>query len=151
MLRHLTTRFLFKYLNAKMVSLKIKSLDHIVLNVTDAERSLAFYAGILGLHPERTDAFRSGRVPFPSVRIDAGTIVDFLDPAHRDATLSNRNLNHIALALENVPSEIAEFFEEREIPIVREMTGNFGARGDTAHSFHVFDPDGNLLELQSYE
>jgi hypothetical protein len=31
------------------------------------------------------------------------------------------------------------------------MTGNFGAQGDTAHSFQVFDPDGNLLELQSYE
>ena len=31
------------------------------------------------------------------------------------------------------------------------MTGNFGAQGDTAHSFHIVDPDGNLLELQSYE
>jgi catechol 2,3-dioxygenase-like lactoylglutathione lyase family enzyme len=139
------------YLNDKMISIKIKALDHIVLNVSDAERSLAFYAGILGLHPERTDEFRSGRVPFPSVRIGSATIVDFLDLAHRDATLPNRNLNHIALALENVPSEIAQFFGERKIPIVREMTGNFGAQGDTAHSFHLFDPDGNLLELQSYE
>ncbi|MFZ0030737.1 MAG: VOC family protein [Candidatus Cybelea sp.] len=134
-----------------MINIKIRSLDHIVLNVSDAERSLAFYAGILGLRPERTDEYRSGRVPFPSVRIDAGTIVDFLDPGHRDPTPPNRNLNHIALALGNAPLEIAEFLKERNIPIVREMTGNFGAQGDTAHSFHVFDPDGNLLELQSYE
>ncbi|MGB8910485.1 MAG: VOC family protein [Candidatus Cybelea sp.] len=134
-----------------MISIKINSLDHIVLNVSDAQRSLAFYAGILGLRPERTDEFRSGRVPFPSVRIDAGTIVDFLDPVHRDPTLPSRNLNHIALALGNAPSEISEFLNERNVPIVREMTGNFGAQGDTAHSFHVFDPDGNLLELQSYE
>jgi catechol 2,3-dioxygenase-like lactoylglutathione lyase family enzyme len=134
-----------------MLNIKIKSLDHIVLNVSDAQRSLAFYAGILGLRPERADEFRSGRAPFPSARIDAGTIVDFLDPAHREATPPNRNLNHIALALANVPSEIAKFLKERKIPIVREMTGNFGAQGDTAHSFHVFDPDGNLLELQSYE
>jgi catechol 2,3-dioxygenase-like lactoylglutathione lyase family enzyme len=134
-----------------MISLKIKSLDHIVLNVADAERSLAFYAGILGLRPERTDEFRSGRVPFPSVRVDAGTILDFLDRAHRDPTLPSRNLNHIALALGNAPSEIAKCLKERNLPIVREMTGNFGAQGDTAHSFHVFDPDGNLLELQSYE
>lgn len=134
-----------------MISIKITSLDHLVLNVSDAERSLAFYAGVLGLRAERTGEFRSRRVPFPSVRIDAGTIVDFLDPVHRDAALPNRNLNHIALAVGNAPSEIAEFLKERNIPIVREMTGNFGAQGDTAHSFHVLDPDGNLLELQSYE
>lgn len=134
-----------------MLNIKITSLDHIVLNVSDAQRSLAFYAGILGLHPERTDDFRWGRVPFPSARIDAGTILDFLDPAHREAAPPNRNLNHIALALANVPSEIAEFLKDRKIPVVREMTGNFGAQGDTAHSFHVLDPDGNLVELQSYE
>jgi catechol 2,3-dioxygenase-like lactoylglutathione lyase family enzyme len=134
-----------------MINLKVNSLDHVVLNVADAERSLAFYAGILGLRSERTEEFRSGRVPFPSVRIDAGTIVDFLDPAHRAATPPNRNLNHIALALANDPADIAEFLKQRGIPIVREMSGNFGAQGDTAHSFHVFDPDGNLLELQAYE
>ncbi len=134
-----------------MISIKIQALDHVVLNVSDAHRSLAFYAGVLGLRPERTDEFNSGRVPFPSVRIDPHTIVDFLDPAHRDATPPDRNLNHIALVLANAPAEIAQFLNERGIPIVREMTGNFGAQGDTAHSFHVFDPDGNLLELQAYE
>jgi catechol 2,3-dioxygenase-like lactoylglutathione lyase family enzyme len=134
-----------------MLSLKIKSLDHLVLNVSDAERSLAFYTGILGLRSERMDEFRSGRVPFPSARIDARTILDFLDTVHGAAAAPHRNLNHIALALGNAPSVIAEFLKEREITIVREMTGNFGARGNTAHSFHVFDPDGNLLELQSYE
>lgn len=134
-----------------MIKLKVNSLDHVVLNVADAERSLAFYAGVLGLRPERAAEFRSGRVPFPSIRIDAGTIVDFLDPAHREATPPNRNLNHIALALRNDPAEIAEFLKQRGVPIVREMTGNFGAQGDTAHSFHVLDPDGNLLEPQAYE
>jgi catechol 2,3-dioxygenase-like lactoylglutathione lyase family enzyme len=134
-----------------MLNIKVLSLDHVVFNVSDAQRSLAFYAGILGLRPERADEFRSGRVPFPSARIDARTILDFLEPLHRDTTAPNRNLNHIALALENTATEIAGFLRERNIPVVREMTGNFGAQGDTAHSFHVVDPDGNLLELQSYE
>jgi catechol 2,3-dioxygenase-like lactoylglutathione lyase family enzyme len=134
-----------------MINIKIKSLDHVVLNVSDAERSLAFYAGLLGLRPERADEFRSGHVPFPSVRIDARTILDFLDPGHRGATPARQNLNHIALAVENMPSEIAEFLKQHGLAIKREMTGNFGAQGDTAHSFHVLDPDGNLLELQAYE
>lgn len=140
-----------KYLNVKMLTVQIKALDHIVLNVSDAERSLQFYAGILGLRPERTAEFRSGSVPFPSVRINAGTIVDFLDPAHRLAETAGQNLNHIGLELANAPAEIAALLAQQGIPILREMIGNFGARGDTAHSFHVFDPDGNLLELQAYE
>ena len=134
-----------------MINIKVSTLDHVVLNVADPERSLAFYAGVLGLRPERTAEFRSGSVPFPSVRINPKTIVDFLDPAHREATPPHRNLNHVALQLDNAPREIAQFLTERGLPIVREMTGNFGAQGDSAHSFHVYDPDGNLLELQTYE
>ena len=139
------------YLYIKMINLKLSSLDHVVLNVADAERSVAFYAGVLGLRPERLAEFRSGRVPFPSVRISETTIVDFLDPSHREPAPTNRNLNHVALLLDNAPSQIAAFLRDRGLPVVREMTGNFGAQGDTAHSFHICDPDGNLLELQAYE
>ena len=34
---------------------KIKAMDHIVLNVPDVDRSLAFYVDVLGLEPERLD------------------------------------------------------------------------------------------------
>jgi catechol 2,3-dioxygenase-like lactoylglutathione lyase family enzyme len=44
---------------------KIKAMDHIVLNVPDIDRALAFYVDVLGLEPERLDEFRRGEVRFP--------------------------------------------------------------------------------------
>ena len=54
--------------------LRVTGLDHVVLNVADVERSLAFYCDELGLAPERVDEWRRGEVLFPSVRVDAHTI-----------------------------------------------------------------------------
>jgi catechol 2,3-dioxygenase-like lactoylglutathione lyase family enzyme len=132
-----------------MVNIKIKSLDHVVFNVADPERSLRFYSESLGLTPERVDDYRAGRVPFPSVRVNDRTIVDFLK-RENGAMPRWENVDHIALTFANTPDEIRAFLDERKIPIAKEMTGNFGAQGDTAHSFHVHDPDGNVLELQAY-
>ena len=55
---------------------KITAMDHIVLNVPDIDRSLAFYIDVLGLEPERLEEFRQGKVPFPSVRVSAETVID---------------------------------------------------------------------------
>jgi catechol 2,3-dioxygenase-like lactoylglutathione lyase family enzyme len=121
----------------------------VVFNVADPLRSVEFYSGVLGMKPERVAEYQSGRVPFPSVRIDDRTILDFVKRESRAAP-GCENVDHIALTLENAPVEIRAFLDERQIPVTKEMTGNFGAQGETAHSFHVHDPDGNLLELQAY-
>jgi catechol 2,3-dioxygenase-like lactoylglutathione lyase family enzyme len=133
-----------------MNNIKIRSLDHVVFNVADPERSLRFYTEALGFVPERVEEFRAGKVPFPSVRINATTIIDFFRKPSPSHTPEAGNVNHIALTFANAPDEIKMFLEERGIEIVREMADNFGAQGDTAHSFHVKDPDGNVLELQAY-
>ena len=75
------------------------------------------------------------------------SIIDFFPPAYHKAVPGGQNVNHIALTLQNTAAQIEAYLKERGIDIVREMTGNFGAQGDSAHAFHVFDPDGNLLEL----
>lgn len=139
------------YLYIKMISIKIQSLDHVVYNVRDPEKSLQFYVDILGLDAERVREFRAGTVPFPSVRVSSETIIDLFPPEYHCTEPGGNNVNHIALTLTNAPSEIEAFLKERGIPIVREMTGNFGAPGDGAHAFHVHDPDGNLIELHVYE
>src|SRR4028119_2028335 len=70
-------------------------LDHIVLLTTDVERSLAWWTGPLGLTGDRVDEWRAGSVPFPSVRIDAGTIVDLFAGER-----SGRNLDHVSVVLD---------------------------------------------------
>ncbi len=49
-----------------MKSIKITELDHIVLNVRDIDRSLAFYTQVLGLKGERVQQFKEGKIGFPS-------------------------------------------------------------------------------------
>ena len=69
---------------------RIIALDHIVLNVADVERSLAFYEGVLGLPAERVEAWRRGELRFPSVRVNEATIVDLV---HAPAEAGQRQLN----------------------------------------------------------
>jgi len=68
-----------------MARIKITDLDHIVLNVDDIEQSLKFYTEILGLSGERVDEFKAGKVGFPSVRINAATIIDLFPNKERSA------------------------------------------------------------------
>ena len=59
-----------------MARMRITEMDHIVLNVSDVERSLAFYTEVLGPEGRARRGIQSGKVGFPSVRINDGTIID---------------------------------------------------------------------------
>ena len=82
---------------------KINAMDHIVLNVPDISRSLAFYMDVLGLEPERLDEFRRGAVRFPSVRVSPDTVID-LFPLKPGEALGDgpglQNLNHFTMVVE---------------------------------------------------
>ena len=55
------------------------ALDHIVLVVADVERSLAWYTSHAGLASVNVDEWRAGQAFFPSLRVDASTIIDFVE------------------------------------------------------------------------
>jgi catechol 2,3-dioxygenase-like lactoylglutathione lyase family enzyme len=115
--------------------------DHVVVNSADIERSLAWYVDELGLTPVRVDEWRRGEVLFPSVRVNATTIVD-LFPAPR----TGENVNHFCLVIE--PADLDAL--AAHFPDSRRADGLFGARG-IASSLYVKDPDGNMVELRSYD
>ena len=77
-----------------MPGIKITELDHIVLNVGDIERSLKFYIDILGLQGERVNEFREGKVGFPSVRINADTIIDLFPKKERTESAAQLERSH---------------------------------------------------------
>lgn len=131
------------------LKLHVRELDHVVLNVSDVERSLGFYCDTLGLKHERLAEFRQGVVKFPSVRLTADTIIDLFPPAMHVNATPGENVNHIALDIDNTAQEIADFLSEHRIEVIDEASNNFGARG-TARSFYVRDPDGNMIELRTY-
>jgi catechol 2,3-dioxygenase-like lactoylglutathione lyase family enzyme len=122
--------------------LRVVGLDHVVLNVADVERSLTFYCDALGLAPERVDEWRRGEILFPSVRIDASTIIDLLAVPR-----TGENADHLCLVVEPVDLEAVR--ASGRFDVVDGPATRFGARGNGT-SLYVSDPDGNTVELRHY-
>jgi len=137
-----------------MSGFKISELDHIVLNVGDIERSLQFYTEVMGLRAERLDEFRTGKAGFPSVRINADTIID-LFPAktqtkHTDGEKTAGNLNHFCMVTGKEDfAGIVDYLKENRIIIREGPISRWGARGK-ATSVYFLDPDGNEIEIRCY-
>jgi catechol 2,3-dioxygenase-like lactoylglutathione lyase family enzyme len=123
---------------------QVIGLDHVVLAVADVERSLAWYTGVLGLAGDRVDEWRRDEAPFPSVRVDATTIIDLI-PAGGPVT--GRNMDHLCLVVD--PTDLVAWAGEAGLAIVDGPGPRFGAQG-TATSIYVRDPDGNTVELRQY-
>jgi catechol 2,3-dioxygenase-like lactoylglutathione lyase family enzyme len=119
---------------------KVVGFDHVVVNCADVGRSLAWYRDELGLEAVRADEWQRGEVLFPSVRVDAETIID-LFPAER----SGENMNHFCIVIE--PTDLDAL--AARFPASTRGDGLFGAQG-FASSLYVTDPDGNTIELRYY-
>lgn len=121
--------------------MRVVGLDHIVLNVADVRRSLAFYVDTLGLAPERVEEWEREEVFFPSVRIDATTIIDLIATEP-----TGENLNHLCLVVDDDVDELAA---SGALEVVDGPGERWGAQG-IARSLYVRDPDGNVVELRKY-
>lgn len=121
--------------------MRVTGLDHLVLNVADTRRSLDFYVGTLGLEPERVEEWEAGEVFFPSVRIDAGSIIDLLETPR-----GAENVDHFCLVVDDDVDELAA---RGDLGVVEGPADRWGAQG-MARSIYIRDPDGNLVELRSY-
>jgi len=123
-------------------AMRITGIDHVVFNVTDAERALAWWRDLLGLEPVRLEEWRRGEAPFVSVRISADTILDLFQLER-----SGENVDHIAITVEG--ADLADLATDGRFDVVRGPLEVFGARG-MGHGLYVRDPDGNVVELRTY-
>ena len=132
-----------------MKPIKVTELDHIVLNVSDIDRSLDFYANVLGLKIERLDEFRAGKIGFPSARINEHTIID-LFPSKESGDRGPGNLNHFCVVVEKEDfSGIVDYLKARDVVVLKGPISRWGARG-RATSVYFHDPDKNEIEIRSY-
>jgi catechol 2,3-dioxygenase-like lactoylglutathione lyase family enzyme len=121
---------------------RVTGLDHLVIVTPDVERAIAFYCDRLGLEPVRVDEWRRGVVLFPSARIDATTIIDFLEGER-----TGENVNHLALTIE--PIDLDALVDAGTFEVVGGPADLFGAQGQ-GRGVYVRDPDGNTVELRHY-
>ena len=122
--------------------MRITGLDHVVIDCTDVERSLAWWCDELGLEPVRLEEWRRGDAPFVSVRLSATTIIDLFA-----AERTGENFNHIALTVEDV--DLDELAESGRFEVLGGPSRLFGAQG-SGRGLYVRDPDGNTIELRTY-
>ena len=130
-------------------------MDHIVLNVEDDEKMMSFYSQILVLTPERLEEYRAGEVPFPSVRLNADTIIDLFPKSLWEQTDLNKlgrlNLNHLCIALSKEQFDgLLERLKVNKVDIVEGPVPRWGAHG-TGTSFYFRDPENNLIEARYYD
>mgnify|MGYP001808619722 FL=1 len=130
---------------------KITELDHIGLRVKDVEASLRFYSELLGLKAERVDEWRKGEIGFPSVRLNADTLIDFfLSEKKVDNANKEINQDHFCLVIEPTDMEHLKVrLEELGVRIHAGPGKRWGAHGD-ATSLYMYDPDQNVVELRHY-
>ncbi len=102
---------------------KAVGLDHVVLNVADVERSLAWYCGELGLEGLRVEEWRRGEVFFPSLRLDETTIIDLLQTER-----TGQNVDHVCLVIE--PTDLDAIAASGRFDVVSGPDRRWGARGD---------------------
>ena len=123
-------------------SVRVVGLDHIVLIVADVERAVAWYVDELGGEPVRLDEWRAGEVLFPSVRLSATTIIDFVGGER-----SGQNVDHVCVEVEL--TDLDAVAASGRFDVAGGPAEVFGARG-MGIGLYVRDPDGNTVELRSY-
>jgi len=137
-------------------------LDHAVLWVESAKRSLDFYVNVLGLTPVRAEDFEEGRARFPSVRLNEGTIFDLMERTEllslvQDFTgggqgIGGAPINHLCLSMSAAEYEsVSARLEEHGVTLRPGGEDVFGARGQAVRSVYFDDPDGNVLEIRYYD
>ncbi len=117
-------------------------IDHIVLTVGDARRSLAWWCDRLGAEPVRLAEWEAGEVLFVSARLDERTIIDLLEGERTGV-----NVDHVCVVVEG--ADLEDVFASGEFEVLGPPRPLFGARG-TGTALYVKDPDGNTVELRTY-
>lgn len=139
--------FIYSYIaSLKFTSfypMKIKKIDHIVIPVSDIERAIRFYTGVLNM---RLDTSRNRyAVAFGSYKINLHVgAAEFL-PAAKNPTYGSAD---ICLLVDGDIKQVKEELESKGIVIEEGIVRRNGSCGPI-DSIYIRDPDGNLVELST--
>jgi len=134
------------------MSVTVNALDHLVINVTDVERSAEWYRRILGMEV-RVSAPGPGQKPRTSLMFGNQKI----NVRQRDADkVEWFTGDHVAAGSDDLcfltsspPDEVVAHLKANGVAIEAGPGPRQGARG-TLRSVYCRDPDGSLIEISSY-
>lgn len=134
------------------MTLAVTALDHLVINVADAEASAAWYVRVLGVAREDFEP-GAGKPRRTSIRFGAQKIN--LRPAGTDAEVwftgaaPTPGSDDLCFLTDSEPDDVVAHLGRLGIAIEEGPTLKQGARGPI-RSVYCRDPDGNLIEISSY-
>ena len=119
-------------------------IDHVVLRVTDMERTVGFYKDVLGLRVERIFE----RIGLYQIRC-GNNLIDLVAMAPRETLPppAARGIEHLCLSVEADLDELVAHVERKGSPVFRGPMEVYGARG-FGTSIYIHDPDGYEIELK---
>jgi len=130
--------------NAPATGIVIDRLDHLVLTVSDLQRTIAFYEKVLGMEVVR---FGGGRyaLHFGRQKINLHERGREFEPKAHTPCPGSADLCFIA----STPlDDVIRHLENRGVPIEEGPVDRTGA-GGKIRSVYVRDPDRNLIEISN--
>ncbi len=135
------------------MSVKVHSLDHLVINVSDVARSVEWYRKVLGMEvkifdpghgkPPRTSLiFGSQKI---NVRPRDADKVEWFTADHETA-----GSDDLCFLTSSTPDQVIAHLKACGVAIAEGPVRKQGARG-ALRSVYCRDPDGSLIEISSYE
>ena len=135
------------------MSVKVHSLDHLVINVSDVARAVEWYRKVLGMEvkifdpghgkPPRTSLiFGSQKI---NVRPHDADKVEWFTADHETA-----GSDDLCFLTSSTPDEVVAHLGACGVAIAEGPVRKQGARG-ALRSVYCRDPDGSLIEISSYE
>jgi catechol 2,3-dioxygenase-like lactoylglutathione lyase family enzyme len=132
--------------------LSIEAIDHIVFNVRDVDASAGWYERVLGM--KRVDATaddgeRRTSMTFGQNKINLRPI-DASQESWFTGKAPSAGGQDVCFLVDTRPDAVAAHFRSSGIDIELGPVTKSGAQGPIC-SVYVRDPDGNLIEVSSYE
>lgn len=122
--------------------MQISQLDHLVLTVSDLDRTCAFYSEVLGMEIQTSDTNRTS-LHFGTAKINLHKFgAEFAPHALRPTPGSA----DICLLTRTPIEKVMEHLVHHQVDIIEGPVKRTGAAG-TLLSVYFRDPDGNLLEV----
>ncbi len=128
----------------RLIKMKIRWIDHIVLTVSDIAQTCRFYTQILGME-EVTFLNNRKALKFGNQKINLHLKGHEYDPKAKQPTPGSAD---ICLIVETSLDEVINRLKKYRIRIEDGPIERTGAQG-VLISIYIRDPDGNLLELSN--
>ena len=127
-------------------TIRVTSLDHLVLTVRDIEATCRFYETVLGMN---VITFGGGRkaLSFGSQKINLHEVGKEFEPKAAHPTPGSADL---CFLIESSLTEFSDHLRSLNMPILEGPISRTGALGPM-QSIYVRDPDGNLIEVARYD